>query len=326
MKPPERRWVGQRLPRLDGEAKLRGEALFTDDLRLPGMLVGKMLRSPHAHARILGIDTSRAEALPGVKAVAVGAELPVRYGILPRAEDETALAVDKVRYVGEPVAAVAAVDEATALAALALIDVRYDPLPAIFDPREALTREDVKIHAETKVANIERHAVLSFGDVEAGFAAADHIREDDFYKASATHAALETHAALAQYSSRKLTLWSSTQVPHYLHRALGSVLEMPMERIRVVKPFLGGGFGGKGEPFSLEFVASHLARKSGRPVKIVHTREEVFLTHRGRHAMHMTVKLGVRADGTITALEFRNILDGGSYGSYGLVTLYYWGS
>lgn len=325
MKPAPHRWVGRPLPRLDGVAKLRGEALFTDDLRLPGMLVGKMLRSPHAHARILGIDISRAEALPGVKAVAIGAELPVRCGILPRAEDETALAVDKVRYVGEPVAAVAAIDEATALAALQLIDVRYDPLPAIFDPFEALTREDVKIQAETKVANIERHAILTFGDVEAGFEAADHVREDDFFKASATHAAIETHAALARYSGGKLTLWSSTQVPHYLHRALAKVLEMRMENIRVIKPFLGGGFGGKGEPFSLEFVASHLARKSGRPVKIVHTREEVFLSHRGRHPMHMTVKLGVKADGTITALHFRNILDGGAYGSYGLVTLYYSG-
>ena len=325
MKREPRRWVGRPLRRLDGATKLRGDALFTDDLRLPGMLVGKMLRSPHAHARILSIDTANAEALAGVKAVAVGEEMPVRYGILPRAEDETALAVGKVRYVGEPVAAVAAIDEATALAALDLIDVRYDPLPAIFDPREAMTREDVKIHAETKVANIERQASLLFGDVEGGFAAADHVREDTFFKAAATHAPIETHAALAQYSGGKLTLWSSTQVPHYLHRALAKVLELPLERIRVVKPFVGGGFGGKGEPFSLEFVASHLARKTGRPVKIVHTREEVFLSHRGRHPMHMTVKLGVKADGTITALHFRNILDGGCYGSYGLVTLYYSG-
>jgi len=325
MKSSEFQYIGAPRPRIDGVAKVTGEAHYTDDLHLPGTLVGKMLRSPHPHARIRSIDTSRAEALPGVKAVVVGSEAPILYGILPRAEDENALAVDKVRYVGDPVAGVAAVDERTALEALKLITVDYEILPAILDPYEALTREDVKIHEETKVANIERQASLEFGDTTAGFDAADHIREDTFFKAAITHAPLETHVALANYQDGKLTLWTTTQVPHYVHRAMSRVLEIPMERIRVIKPTLGGGFGGKGEPFSFEFVACMLSRKCGRPVKIVHTREEVFMTHRGRHPMHMKLKTGVKKDGTITAVQFENLLDGGAYGSYGLVTLYYSG-
>lgn len=317
--------IGKPVLRIDGAAKVTGGALYTDDLRLPGTLVGKILRSPYPHARIRSIDTSRAEALAGVKAVVTGRDAPVRYGILPVAEDEYPLAVEKVRFVGDEVAAVAAVDEATALEALALIDVDYELLTPLFDPREAYARDDVKIHEETRKANIEREVSLSFGDVEAGFAAADYVREDEFFKAAASHAPIEPHAALAQYREGKLTLWTSTQVPHYVHRTLAKVIGMPAEQIRVIKPALGGGFGGKGEPFPLEFAAALLARKTGRPVKITHTREEVFLTHRGRHPMHMKIKTGVRKDGTITALDFESLLDGGAHGSYGVVTLYYSG-
>jgi 4-hydroxybenzoyl-CoA reductase subunit alpha len=319
------RWIGKPVLRVDGVAKVTGAARYTDDMQLPGMLVGKILRSPHAHARIRSIDTSRAEALPGVKAVVTGPDAPVRYGILPVAEDEYPLAVDKVRFVGDEVAAVAAVDEATANRALSLIDVDYEILPAIFDPYEALTRDDVKIHEEARKANIERQVSLTFGDVEGGFAAADYVREDKFFKAAASHAPIEPHSALAQYRDGKLTLWTSTQVPHYVHRTLAKVLGLPAEQIRVIKPALGGGFGGKGEPFPFEFAACLLARKTGRPVKFTYTREEVFLTHRGRHPMHMKVKTGVRKDGTITALHFESLLDGGAHGSYGVVTLYYSG-
>ncbi len=318
-------YVGKDLPRIDAVAKLTGDAQYTDDLHLPGTLVGKLLRSPHAHARIRGIDVSKAEALPGVKGVVVGTDAPIRFGILPAAKDETALAIEKVRYVGEPVAGVAAVDERTALQALKLIEVDYELLPAIFDPYEALTREDVKIHEGCKEANVERRGSLEFGQVDAGFADADYIREDSFFKEAITHAPLETHVALANYRDGKLTLWSTTQVPHSVHRSISEVLEIPMDRVRVIKPTLGGGFGGKGEPFSFEFVACMLSRKCGRPVKIVHTREEVFLSHRGRHPMHMKLRTGVKKDGTITAVVFHNLLDGGSYGSYGLVTLYYSG-
>ncbi|MDR3569583.1 MAG: molybdopterin-dependent oxidoreductase [Syntrophobacteraceae bacterium] len=321
----EFQWIGKPTLRYDGVARVTGHALYADDLRLPGMLVGKILRSPHAHARIRSIDTSRAEALPGVKAVATGQDAPVTYGILPVSEDEYALAVGKVRFVGDEVAAVAAVDEETALRALSLIEVDYEVLPAIFDPHEAMVREDVKIHEGTKIANIERQASLSFGDVEAGFASADYIREDSFFKGAATHAPLEPHSAMAHFQDGKLTVWTSTQVPHYLQRYLSKVLGLAQDRVRVIKPVLGGGFGGKGEPLPLEFAASILARKSGRPVKITYTREEVFLTHRGRHPMHMKLKTGVKSDGRITALHFESLLDGGSYGSYGVVTLYYSG-
>ncbi|SPF36514.1 4-hydroxybenzoyl-CoA reductase subunit alpha [Syntrophobacter sp. SbD1] len=321
----EFQWIGKPVLRIDGVAKVTGAAMYTDDMRLPGMLVGKILRSPHPHARIRRIDTSRAEALAGVKAVVTGQDAPVRYGILAVAEDEYPLAVDKVRFVGDEVAAVAALDEATAVRALSLIEVDYEVLPAIFDPHEALIRDDVKIHEETRKANIERKVSLSFGDVEAGFSAADHVREDTFFKAAATHAPIEPHSALAQYQDGKFTLWSSTQVPHLLHRTLAKVLQMPAEQIRVIKPFLGGGFGGKGEALPLEFAACLLARKAGRPVKITHTRAEVFLTHRGRHPMHMKLKTGVKKDGSITALQFESLLDGGAYGSYGVVTLYYSG-
>ena len=321
----EFQWIGKPTARYDGVARVTGHAQYADDMRLPGMLVGKILRSPHAHARIRSIDTSKAEALPGVKAVATGQDAPVTYGILPVSEDEYALAVDKVRFVGDEVAAVAAVDETTALRALSLIEVDYEVLPAILDPHEAMVREDVKVHEHTKVANIERQASLSFGDVEGGFAEADYIREDSFFKGAATHAPLEPHSALAHFRDGKLTVWTSTQVPHYLQRYLAKVLGLQQDRVRVVKPVLGGGFGGKGEPVPLEFAASILARKSGRPVKITYTREEVFLTHRGRHPMYMKVKTGVTKDGRITALHFESLLDGGAYGSYGIVTLYYSG-
>ncbi len=321
----EFKWIGKPTVRYDGVARVTGQAQYADDLRLPGMLVGRILRSPHAHARIRSIDTSKAEALPGVKAVATGLDTPVTYGILPVSEDEYALAVDKVRFVGDEVAAVAAVDDETAVRALSLIEVDYEVLPAIFDPYDAMVREDVKIHEHTKVANIERQADLSFGDVEAGFAEADYIREDSFFKGAATHAPIEPHSALAHFRDGKLTVWTATQVPHYLQRYLAKVLGLPQDRVRVVKPILGGGFGGKGEPVPLEFAASILARKSGRPVKITYTREEVFLTHRGRHPMHMKLKTGVKKDGRITALHFESLLDGGAYGSYGIVTLYYSG-
>ncbi len=318
--------VGERLPRVDAAGQVSGRSRFTDDLKLPGMLVGRQLRSIHAHALITGIDTSAARALPGVQAVITGEDLPVRYGILPVSQDENALAVGKVRYVGEPVAAVAAVDAATAEAALALIEVRYEPLEEVVTLDQALTEERDRIHGEGVGLNVHRAAALEFGDVEEGMGLADHVREDVFFFGGNTHGALETHSALASYDGGRLTLWSSTQVPHYVHRALEKVLEMPAARIRVIAVPSGGGFGGKTDPFSHEFVASKLAMLTGRPVKITLTREEVFYAHRGRHPVLMWVKTGFRADGRITAMDFRSFLDGGAFGSYGLATLYYTGA
>ena len=319
--------IGRRLPKVNGWAHLTGSAKYADDIHLPRMLYGRLLRSTQPHARIVGIDTSRAQALPGVVAVATGADLPERMGIMPSTQDETALAVDKVRYVGEPVAAVAALDEETAFEALALIDVEYAPLDPIFTIEEALTREDVRIHDSSRRANVFKEVHLSFGDLDAGFAAADHVRDDWFFFEGNTHAPIESHSAVASYGpDGKLTLWTCTQVPHYLHRELEKVLALPRSRIRVIATPNGGAFGGKSDPFGHEFAACLLSMRTGRPVKITLDREEVFYAHRGRHPVKMRIRTGVRKDGEITAVHYQSYLDGGAYASYGIATTYYTGA
>jgi len=318
--------VGKPAPRVDGMSQTMGQAMYVDDMKLPGMLVGRLLKSTHAHALIASMDTSRAEALDGVKAVITGAALPITYGILPISQDENALAIDRVRYIGEPVAAVAAVDVETAQRALDLIDIRYEPLDVVATLEDALGDDLDLIHGEGVGQNLHRSAALEFGDVDEGFDAADHIREDVFFFRGNTHAPLEMHAALATYDAvGKLTLWSSTQVPHYVHRTLEKVLELPSGRIRVIAAAVGGGFGGKTDPFSHEIVASKLSMITGQPVKITLSREEVFYAHRGRHPVLMWAKTGFESDGTITAMQFKTFLDGGAYGSYGVATMYYTG-
>jgi 4-hydroxybenzoyl-CoA reductase subunit alpha len=319
--------IGKRNLKYDWFAKLTGAARYTDDLKLPRMIYGRLLRSPYPHARILRIDVSRAEALPGVFAAVTGNELPVQYGILPSSQDETALAIDKVRYMGEAVAAVAAIDEWTAEEACNLIEVIYEPLQPIMTIDDALDSGGEKIHAWNDKGNIHKDVELEFGDVEEGFAEADYVREDEFWFEGNTHVPMENHAVLANYEpTGRLTVWSSTQTPHYLHRELSKALELPPSRIRVIVPPVGGGFGGKSEAFSHEVVAPVLSRKSGRPVLIGLSREEVFYCHRGRHPVKMWVKTGVKRDGSITAMHFKSILDGGAYGSYGVATTYYTGA
>jgi 4-hydroxybenzoyl-CoA reductase alpha subunit len=321
--------VGQRLTRVDGAGKVTGTTLYADDIVLPAMLHGRILRSPHAHARILSIDTSRAEALPGVHAVVTGREMPTPYCIIPWTRDETALCVDRVRFIGDGVAAVAAADEDTAIRALDLIDVQYEVLPAILDPEAALAADAVQIHEAGKPGkngNITKHVHLAFGDVDAEIAASDEVVEADYYFEGSTHTPIEPHCAIGWYDARgKLTVWSSTQVPHYLQRELARVLELDVARVRVVQPAVGGAFGGKSEPFDLEFCVAKLALKSGRPVKILYTREEVFYSHRGRHPMKMRYRLGAARDGKIRAVDGKILIDGGAYASFGLVTAYYSG-
>jgi len=311
---------------IDSVDKLTGKGLYTDDLVLPGTLVGKILHSPDAHARILSIDTLAAERLPGVKAVVTGRETPVKYGILPVGHDETIFATHKVRYIGDNVAAVAAETEEIAQKALQLIKVDYEVLPAWFDPEESMRAGENLIH-EDKPHNIEKEYHHHFGDVEKGFADADYIREDRFECAEVTHAALEPHSTLAQYDAEAgaLTVWSSTQVPYYLMLTLASTLQMPQEKIRVIKPLVGGGFGGKSEVIPLELAAAVLARKAGQPVKITYSREEVFYAHRGRPRQIVELKTGVTREGRVTAVEARIIQDGGAYCSYGVVTILYSG-
>ncbi len=319
--------VGRSLPRFDAMKQVTGQIQYADDLTLPGTLIGRHLPSTHSHALITGIDISRAAALPGVKAVITGADLPITYGILPVSQDEHVLAIDRVRYVGEPVAAVAAVDAETAEQALGLIDVSYEPLDEVVTLDQALAGDRPLIHGEGEGQNVHRAAALEFGDLEEGLALADHIREDVFFFRGNTHAALETHSALASFGpDEKLTLWSSTQVPHYVHRTLEKVLELPAGRIRVIATPSGGGFGGKTDPFSHELAAAKLSMLAGRPVKITLSREEVFYAHRGRHPVLMWVKTGFQRDGRITAMHFKTFLDGGAYGSYGVATLYYTGA
>src|SRR5439155_9592363 len=270
---------------------------------------------------------TRALARPGVVAIVTGADMPEKMGIMPSTQDETALAVDKVRYVGEPVAAIAATDEDAAFDALSLIDVEYEDLEPIFTIEEALEREDVKIHSGSRRANVFKEVHLSFGDLDAGFAAADHVREDWFFFEGNTHAPLESHSAVASYDADgKLTLWSCTQVPHYLHREMEKVLGLPRSRIRVIATPNGGAFGGKSDPFGHEFGAALLSIRTRRPVKITLDREEVFYAHRGRHPVKMHIKTGVKKDGEITAVEFQSWLDGGAYASDGIATTYYTGA
>ena len=320
--------VGHRLPKIDAWAKVTGETRFADDLVLPRMAYAKILRAQHPHALIRRIDTTRAAARPGVYAVITGRDfLPVRFGIMPVSQDEEPLCVDKVRFVGDPVAAVAAVDEETAEAAARLIDVEYEPLDSLMSMEAALREGTHRIHEYGDGHNIHKLVSLEFGDVEEGFREADLVREDVFFFEGNTHLPMEQHAAVAQWTADgKLTLWSSTQTPHYVHRALGKVLGIPMSHVRVIATPNGGGFGGKSDPFSHEMVVARLAQLTGRPVKTTLTREEVFYTHRGRHPVLMWVRSGVRRDGEILALHFRTWLDGGAYGSYGVASTFYTGA
>ncbi len=320
--------VGQRLPRVDGWAKVAGRAQYADDLSLPGMLFGKLVRSTQAHALIREVRLDKALALPGVVTAITGRDVPVRYSVFPVGQDETALAVDKVRYVGEPVAAVAAVDPYTAEEAARLVEVDYEPLPARMSIEDALAHPEPRIHDYGPFGNVHRLASLEFGDVEAGFAEADRVREDLFFYEGSTHAPLEPHSALAWWDpgAKKLTLWASHQGPHYLHRGLAKALGLEEHQVRVVVPAVGGGFGGKLDIFHHEVCAAKLSMLTGRPVKITLTREEVFYAHRGRHPELLRIRTGVKRDGRITAMHVEAYLDGGAYCSFGPATLLYAGT
>ena len=320
--------VGQSLPKIDAWAKVTGETKFADDMVLPRLAHGKLLRSPHPHALIKRIDTSRAAALPGVYAVITGHDLPrVKFGILPVSQDEEALCIEKVRMVGDAVAAVAAVDEETAERATELIEVDYEPLKPLMSIEESLGNQDVRIHEYGDGPNVHKAVSLQFGDVESAFAAAHLVREDAFFFEGNTHLPMEQHAAVAHWGADgKLTLWSSTQTPHYVHRMLAKILDMPAAHIRVVAAPVGGGFGGKLDPFAHEIAACKLSQLTGRPVKFTLTREEVFYVHRGRHPVLMWVKTGFTKDGAITGMHFRSWLDGGAYGSYGVASTFYTGA
>lgn len=324
--------IGKPTAMVDAAGKSTGSGKYADDLSLPGMLIGKILHSPYPHARLKKIDTSRAEALEGVVTVVVGSDAPTPYGILPVGHDEHALVTDKVRYVGDNVACAVAIDEATAEKALELIDVEYEVLPAYFDPEDAMKAESDFIH-DHKPHNIEKDYHHVFGDPDAALASSDFVAEARFIANEVTHAAMEPHSTLAAFeidphtgNLGRLTVTSSTQVPYYLQHKLSLVLDMPMSQIRVIKPLVGGGFGGKSEVIPLEITAAVAARKAKAPVKITYSREEVFWAHRGRPRTIVDLKTGLSKDGRITGVKARVVQDGGGYCSYGVVTILYSGA
>jgi len=319
--------LGKPRRRVDGRAKVTGQTRFADDIVLPRMLHMKLLRSPHPHALIENIDFEKAKNLPGVHLVLTGKDFPVTFGILPVSQDEYPLAPEHVRYVGDPVAAVVARDEQTATEALDLIEVTYKPLSTISTPEEALKNPEPRIHAYSELGNIHRLQAFEFGDAEEALAKSDHVFEDLFFYEGNTHLPIEQHAAVAAVDGEgKLTLWSSTQVPHYVHRSLARVLQISASHIRVIACPNGGGFGGKCDVCNHEMVVAKAAVLLGRPVKICLNREEVFYLHRGRHPVLMKFRTGVTNDGKLTGMHLQTLLDGGGYGGYGAASTFYTGA
>jgi len=315
--------IGKSFPQLDHVAKVRGEAQYIDDLTLPNMLYGKVLRSSLPHARILNIDTKRAENLPGVKAIMTGKDtLGLKYAPLKGSRDRPLLALDKVRFIGEAVAAVAAIDEDIAEEALDLMKVDYEPLPAVFDPEEAMKEGAPQVHDGVKNnICVERHWDL--GDVEKGFAESDYVREDTFTYPTSMHGFIEPDGCIASWDLfGKLTFWLSNQMPFYRKRELARLMGVPISKVRVVKPTIGGGFGGKTEVFDFHLAAIILAHKAGKPVKIVRSRKEEFSAALRRIPIKIHIKTGVKRDGTLVAQQSKLISNGGAYASIGPVTIY----
>src|SRR5499427_6856549 len=321
------RSIGGYVPMVDGPEKVSGRAKYTADLVQPGVLAGRMYRSPYAHAEILKVDVTAAARLPGVKAIITGADCDKTFGVLPIARSEHPLARDKVRYKGEPVAAVAAVDDATARKAVELIRLKVRELPAYYTATAALAPDAVALHAR-RPNNIERDVLFELGSVDEGFREADLVREASYDCAEVCQNQMEMHAAVAEYDvlRERMTVYASTQVPYYVHLMLAQILDMDMSRIRVIKPHVGGGFGCRTEALNVELIAALLARKTGGSVRLMINREETFITHRGRPQTDIRLKLGMRKDGRITAVECECYQRGGAHSGYGIVTILYSGS
>ncbi len=321
------RAAGVPTPLIDGVDKVTGAAKYTSDLDATNALVGKILRSRWSHANILKIDAGAALSLPGVAAVLTGDDCHATFGILPITQDEYALAKGRVRYKGDPIAAVAAVDEETAERALSLIEVEVEELPAYFTPDDARQPDAVEIHRE-KPGNLLREQSYELGDVVGGFAAADLVSEGAFSSTEVNHMQLERNAALADFDPDRgwLTLQSVSQVPYYLHLMLAQCLDMDRSCIRLIKPFVGGGFGARAEALNFEIIAAMLAKAVGGMVRLEQTREDCFLSHRGRPQSELSIKLGLKRDGEITACSAEVVQAGGAYSSYGIITILYAGA
>ena len=320
--------IGKPTALIDSGWKVTGQAHYGDDVRLPGELIGRIVRSPHHYARVLSIDCSKAIQLPGVVAIATGADAKNKFGVLPVTKDEHAMAVEKVRHAGDLVACVAAVDEMTAREAERLIEVEYEILHSIHDMRDGLQDSEEPIHDRGKYhigeSNIQKRVFQEFGDIEGMSKSAIASHKKNWFFSGVNHAFTEPHAVVAHWDpSGRLTLYTPQQVPHYVHRALADVLEIPMHQINVHRTFVGGGFGGKSDPFPHEMCAAILARKSGKPVRITFDREEVYWVNRGRHPSRIEMNLHADRKGRICGIETDALIDGGAFASFGHVTTYY---
>jgi len=320
--------LGKRVPLVDSPNKVTGQAIYTDDIKLPNMTVAKLVRSTKAHARIVAIDTTEAERLPGVVGIVTALDLrpEQRFGVLPLTKDEHPLAVDKVRHIGDPVAILCAEDEATAIEAARLVRVTYEELPEHLDPLKGLKPVEEKIHPEigTDQTNVQKYVDQVFGHPEDAFADA-HLRiRHTFRFKGVTHAMTEPHAVIAhQHPNGRLTVWSATQVPYYVHRSLAEVTGLPMHKITVMRPKVGGGFGGKSDPFNHEMATALLAMKVKRPVKLLFDREESFITGRGRHPTETDMEIALDEAGNLTGLDINAVIDGGAFASFGIISTYY---
>ena len=319
--------VGRRAPLIDGIEKVSGKAKYTADFDHASAYVGRLFRSPYSHAKILDVDVTKARNLPGVIAVITGDDCDKPFGIIPIAQNEYPLSRNKVRYRGEPVAAIAAIDEATAEQALKLIDFKVRELPAYFIADDARADGAEQLH-DDRPGNLEREVHSEFGDVDAGFQAADLVREETYDCAEVTHAHMEPHAALAAYDVERdrLTLHSVTQVPYYVHKRVAQCMDMDESQVRVIKPFIGGGFGARTEALNFEIITCLLARATGGTVRMKLSREETFLTHRGRPRTRVKMKIGMTRDGKMTACDCVVEQTGGAFAGYGIVTILYAGS
>jgi 4-hydroxybenzoyl-CoA reductase subunit alpha len=314
-------------PLVDGIDKVTGRARYTADLDHDNALVGRILRSPVSHGEILKLDVSKARALRGVVAVITGDDCAYTYGVLPIAMNEYPLARGRVRYRGEPVAAVAAIDAETAERAIALIDLELEKRPAYYTSDAARAPGAALLH-DNKPGNVEREVHHQFGDINQGFTEADLVREETFSCAEINHAQIEPHASLAEFDplTGRLTVQTVSQVGYYLHLMLARCLEMDSSRIRVIKPFIGGGFGARVEVLNFEIITALLARASVGKVMTQLTREETFITHRARPQTDIRLKLGMKRNGRLTACECEVVQRGGAYAGYGIITILYAGA
>ena len=321
------RTIGVPQPLVDGPEKVSGKALYSADFLPNNCLVGRIFRSPVAHAEIIRLDISAAEALPGVHGIITGEDCDEPYGVLPIARFEYPMARDKVRYRGEPLACVAAVDVETAQKALDLIKFEYKELPAYFTSSDAMSEDAIDLH-DHRPGNIEREVDYEIGDVDSALKDADMVLEETYNCPEICQVQTEPHAAIAEYDAERdyMTVRASTQVPFYVHIMLAKTLKMDQSKIRVIKPHIGGGFGCRTECLNVELMCALVARKAKGTVRLVVSREETFITHRGRPETDVKMKIGVKNDGTITAVDFKVIQRGGGYSGYGVVTILYAGS